>query len=128
MFLLSTRAGGLGVNLATADTVILFDSDWNPTMDMQAQDRAHRIGQMREVRVYRLVANAPIEEKILTRAMSKSNMEAMVIEAGGFGSNSKLTSHERKAMLEDLLNMETEEVRCILVFLFISSTIQYFSD
>merc|ERR1719453_1692520 len=68
IFLLSTRAGGLGLNLATADTVIIFDSDWNPMMDAQAQDRAHRIGQRNEVRVFRLITTSPIEEKILARA------------------------------------------------------------
>nr|GMD85299.1 ISWI chromatin-remodeling complex ATPase CHR11 [Ipomoea batatas] len=52
-FLLSTRAGGLGINLATADIVILYDSDWNPQVDLQAQDRAHRIGQKKEVQVFR---------------------------------------------------------------------------
>lgn len=62
MFLLSTRAGGLGINLATADTVIIFDSDWNPQNDMQAQARAHRIGQTQRVTVYRyLVSIGPLE-------------------------------------------------------------------
>lgn len=61
VFLLSTRAGGLGLNLQTADTVILFDSDWNPQMDLQAQDRAHRIGQKKEVIVLRFITNTPIE-------------------------------------------------------------------
>lgn len=60
VFLLSTRAGGLGLNLQTADTVILFDSDWNPQMDLQAQDRAHRIGQKKEVIVLRFITNTPI--------------------------------------------------------------------
>jgi len=64
IFILSTRAGGLGLNLQTADTVILVDSDWNPQMDLQAQDRAHRIGSKNEVRVYRLVTNTVIEEEI----------------------------------------------------------------
>lgn len=59
-FLLSTRAGGLGINLATADTVILFDSDWNPQVDLQAQDRAHRIGQTKPVNVYRFVTQVSI--------------------------------------------------------------------
>lgn len=68
VFILSTRAGGLGLNLQTADTVILVDSDWNPQMDAQAQDRAHRIGQTREVRVYRLITNTVIEKAILTKA------------------------------------------------------------
>lgn len=62
VFLLSTRAGGLGLNLQTADTVILFDSDWNPQMDLQAQDRAHRIGQKKEVVVLRFITNTQIEQ------------------------------------------------------------------
>ena len=68
LFLLSTRAGGLGINLQTADTVILFDSDWNPQVDLQAQDRAHRIGQKKQVHIYRLLTADTIEEKILVRA------------------------------------------------------------
>jgi SNF2 family DNA or RNA helicase len=84
IFLLSTRAGGLGLNLATADTVILFDSDWNPMMDAQAQDRAHRIGQKNEVRVFRLCTNTAVEEKILARATDKKNLNGLVVEAGKF--------------------------------------------
>jgi ATP-dependent helicase STH1/SNF2 len=84
LFLLSTRAGGLGLNLATADVVIIFDSDWNPMMDLQAQDRAHRIGQKNEVRVYRLITNSMIEEKILERATEKKNLNGLVVEAGKF--------------------------------------------
>lgn len=67
VFLLSTRAGGLGINLATADTVIIFDSDWNPQVDLQAMDRAHRIGQKSEVKIYRLVAEDTVEEKMIER-------------------------------------------------------------
>lgn len=68
IFLLSTRAGGLGLNLQTADTVIIFDSDWNPHQDLQAQDRAHRIGQKNEVRVLRLMMVNSVEERILAAA------------------------------------------------------------
>lgn len=68
VFLLSTRAGGLGINLATADTVVLYDSDWNPQVDLQAQDRAHRIGQTKPVTVFRFVTDGSIEEKIIERA------------------------------------------------------------
>ena len=67
-FLLSTRAGGLGVTLTAADTVIFYDNDWNPTMDAQATDRAHRIGQTKEVSVYRLITRQTVEEKIVKRA------------------------------------------------------------
>lgn len=81
--------GGLGLNLATADTVIIFDSDWNPMMDAQAQDRAHRIGQRNEVRVFRLVTNSPIEEKILAIATDKKNLNSLAVEAGQFGSTAK---------------------------------------
>ena len=68
LFLLSTRAGGLGLNLQSADTVIIFDSDWNPHQDLQAQDRAHRIGQKNEVRVLRLMNVNTVEERILAAA------------------------------------------------------------
>lgn len=81
-FLLSTRAGGLGINLQTADTVILYDSDWNPQMDLQAQDRAHRIGQKKQVRVFRFVTEDSIEQKIVERAMKKLFLDALVIKQG----------------------------------------------
>ena len=80
IFLLSTRAGGLGINLATADTVILYDSDWNPQVDLQAQDRAHRIGQTKPVSVFRLVTTDSIEEKIVERAMVKLKLDAVVVQ------------------------------------------------
>ena len=79
VFILSTRAGGLGLNLQTADTVIIFDSDWNPQMDLQAQDRAHRIGSKSEVRVFRLVTNTWIEEEILAKAAYKMGLDEMII-------------------------------------------------
>ncbi|KAI9891838.1 MAG: hypothetical protein M1814_002403 [Vezdaea aestivalis] len=81
-FLLSTRAGGLGINLMTADTVILFDSDWNPQADLQAMARAHRIGQQKPVTVYRLVARETIEEEILERARNKLMLEFITIQRG----------------------------------------------
>ena len=80
-FLLSTRAGGLGINLTAADTVIFYDSDWNPTMDQQAMDRAHRLGQTKEVTVYRFVCQGTIEEKILKRAQQKSKIQTTVMKS-----------------------------------------------
>lgn len=88
VFLLSTRAGGLGLNLQTADTVILFDSDWNPQMDLQAQDRAHRIGQKKEVIVLRFITNTPIEEAILRKAGFKMNLDELFIQGGLYNLNS----------------------------------------
>ena len=82
VFLLSTRAGGLGLNLQTADTVIIFDSDWNPHQDLQAQDRAHRIGQTKEVRIFRLITSNSIEEYILEKAQFKLSLDGKVIQAG----------------------------------------------
>lgn len=79
-FLLSTRAGGLGINLATADTVIIFDSDWNPQNDLQAQARAHRIGQKEQVNVYRLVTKNSVEEDIIERAKKKMVLDHLVIQ------------------------------------------------
>jgi chromodomain-helicase-DNA-binding protein 1 len=81
-FLLSTRAGGLGINLMTADTVIIFDSDWNPQADLQAMARAHRIGQVKPVSVYRLVSKETIEEEILERARNKLMLEFLTIQRG----------------------------------------------
>lgn len=100
-FLLSTRAGGLGLNLQTADTVIIYDSDWNPHQDLQAQDRAHRIGQKNEVRILRLISSNSVEEKILERANYKLDMDGKVIQAGKF--DNKSTNEEREALLKTLV-------------------------
>ncbi|KAF6814589.1 chromodomain helicase [Colletotrichum sojae] len=81
-FLLSTRAGGLGINLMTADTVIIFDSDWNPQADLQAMGRAHRIGQKKPVSIYRLVSKETVEEEVLERARNKLLLEYLTIQAG----------------------------------------------
>ncbi|KAH8167560.1 hypothetical protein CIB48_g673 [Xylaria polymorpha] len=83
VFLLSTRAGGLGINLTSADTVIFYDSDWNPTIDSQAMDRAHRLGQTKQVTVYRLITRGTIEERIRKRAMQKEEVQRVVIQGGG---------------------------------------------
>jgi len=82
IFLLTTRAGGLGINLTSADIVILFDSDWNPQADLQAMDRAHRIGQTKQVVVYRFVTEHAIEEKVLERAAQKLRLDQLVIQQG----------------------------------------------
>lgn len=116
IFLLSTRAGGLGLNLATADVVILFDSDWNPMMDAQAQDRAHRIGQRNEVRVFRLVTTSIMESKILARATDKRNLNDLVVEAGKFNDGnakqdakaSATAEIDKKEMMEALLKEYAE--------------------
>ncbi|KAG2181239.1 hypothetical protein INT43_008822 [Umbelopsis isabellina] len=84
LFLLSTRAGGLGINLTAADTVIFYDSDWNPTVDQQAMDRAHRLGQTKQVTVYRLITKGTIEERILMRAKQKDEIQKVVISGGEF--------------------------------------------
>lgn len=82
IFMLSTRAGGLGINLATADVVILYDSDWNPQSDLQAMDRAHRIGQTKQVRVFRLITDNTVEERIVERAEIKLRLDTIVIQQG----------------------------------------------
>lgn len=83
VFLLSTRAGGLGINLTAADTVIFYDSDWNPTIDSQAMDRAHRMGQTRQVTVYRMLVKGTIEERMRDRAKQKMHVQQVVMEGGG---------------------------------------------
>ena len=85
VFLLSTKAGGLGINLATADTVIIFDSDFNPHNDIQAQARAHRMGQSKEVMIYRFVSRATVEEAMVQRSKSKLVLEHLVVRKAGTG-------------------------------------------
>ncbi|NXL89278.1 HELLS helicase, partial [Alectura lathami] len=84
LFLVSTRAGGLGINLTAADTVIIYDSDWNPQSDLQAQDRCHRIGQTKPVVVYRLVTANTIDQKIVERAAAKRKLEKLIIHKNQF--------------------------------------------
>ncbi|KAL3533921.1 hypothetical protein ACH5RR_007442 [Cinchona calisaya] len=84
LFILSTRSGGVGINLVGADTVIFYDSDWNPAMDQQAQDRCHRIGQTREVHIYRLISESTIEENILKKANQKRVLDDLVIQSGAY--------------------------------------------
>lgn len=95
IFLLSTRAGGLGINLTAADTVIFYDSDWNPTIDSQAMDRAHRLGQTRQVTVYRLITRGTIEERIRKRAMQKEEVQRVVI-TGGDGAGVDFNTRDRR--------------------------------
>ena len=104
-FLLSTRAGGLGINLVTADTVILYDSDWNPQMDLQAMDRAHRIGQKRVVNVLRLVCEDTVEVQMLKRAEIKLHLDAMVIQQGRPQPEEKEKKGKGGMTTEDLTKM-----------------------
>ncbi|PMD23354.1 hypothetical protein NA56DRAFT_569003 [Hyaloscypha hepaticicola] len=107
LFLLSTRAGGQGINLASADTVILFDSDWNPQQDLQAQDRAHRIGQKNPVVIYRLATKGTVEEDLLLSADAKRRLEKLVIKKGGFK-----TMHQK---MENEEAMSKEALKALLL-------------
>lgn len=100
IFMLSTRAGGLGINLATADVVIIYDSDWNPQMDLQAMDRAHRIGQKKQVRVFRFITENTVEEKIVERAEIKLRLDKLVIQQGRLVDNKASTLNK-----DEMLNM-----------------------
>lgn len=121
VFILSTRAGGLGLNLQTADTVIMcvyfsrcssylanvsmfssFDSDWNPHADLQAQDRAHRIGQTKAVRILRFITEKSVEEAMYARARYKLDIDDKVIQAGRF--DNKSTQEEQEEFLVSCLN------------------------
>jgi ATP-dependent DNA helicase len=105
VFLLSTRAGGLGINLMKADTVIIFDSDWNPHADLQAQDRAHRIGQKKTVMVYRLATAATVEEKVLDKAKAKLKLEQLVVSKGKFKDIGKQTDKNDTLQQKELLDL-----------------------
>jgi len=110
IFLLSTRAGGQGINLTAADTVLLFDSDWNPQQDLQAQDRAHRIGQTRPVIVYRFATKGTVETLLLEKAESKRRLEKLVIQKGKFRSmRAGEVSGAEFAELQQLLEQQDGE-------------------
>ncbi|KAL3534187.1 hypothetical protein ACH5RR_002648 [Cinchona calisaya] len=113
LFILSTRSGGVGINLVGADTVIFYDSDWNPAMDQQAQDRCHRIGQTREVHIYRLISESTIEENILKKANQKRVLDDLVIQSGGYNTEffkkldpMELFSVHRTIPVEDVQKVE----------------------
>ncbi|KAL1137604.1 hypothetical protein AAG570_009300 [Ranatra chinensis] len=106
VFLLSTRAGGLGINLATADTVIIYDSDWNPHNDIQAFSRAHRIGQANKVMIYRFVTRASVEERVTQVAKRKMMLTHLVVRPGMGGKQANFTKQE----LDDILRFGTEEL------------------
>ncbi|KAJ3540152.1 hypothetical protein NMY22_g4418 [Coprinellus aureogranulatus] len=117
LFLLSTRAGGLGINLVAADTVIFYDQDWNPQVDAQAQDRAHRIGQTKPVLIFRLLSAHTVETKVMQRATEKKKLEALVIAKGKFrkpGAAATTTKRETVAeMAANLLRLEGEKIEVV---------------
>ncbi|KAA8898562.1 hypothetical protein TRICI_006517 [Trichomonascus ciferrii] len=102
VFLLTTRAGGLGINLTSADVVVLYDSDWNPQADLQAMDRAHRIGQTKQVMVFRFVTENAIEEKVLEKAAQKLRLDQLVIQQGRANHKSSKNTSSSK---DELINM-----------------------
>uniref|UniRef100_A0A0N5AGX8 SWI/SNF related, matrix associated, actin dependent regulator of chromatin, subfamily a, member 5 n=1 Tax=Syphacia muris TaxID=451379 RepID=A0A0N5AGX8_9BILA len=99
LFMLTTRAGGLGINLTAADVVIIYDSDWNPQMDLQAMDRAHRIGQTKQVRVFRFIVENTVDERIIERADMKLHLDSIVIQQG------RLADAQKTLGKEDMLDM-----------------------
>ena len=105
-FILSTRSGGLGINLTGADTVIFYDLDWNPAMDKQCQDRCHRIGQTRDVHIYRLVSEHTIEANILRKANQKQMLDDVVIQEGDFTTDyfNKMSARSTQDTNTDLLD------------------------
>lgn len=115
-FIMTTRAGGLGLNLIGADTVIFYDSDWNPAMDAQAQDRAHRIGQTKDVHIYRLITEYTVEETIFLKASQKREMNKLTIEEGSFTLDylknirmGDILGETAKRLAEDSKDIEDEE-------------------
>lgn len=99
VFLISTRAGGLGINLMSANHVVIFDSDWNPQVDLQAMDRAHRIGQKKKVYVYRLISKQTVEEKIIERQAIKLKLDQVIIQQGHQVTSKNLSKEEYEKIL-----------------------------
>ena len=111
VFLLSTRAGGVGINLTAADTVVFFESDWNPTVDQQAMDRVHRLGQKKQVTIYRLITKGSIEERIVMRAKQKNEIQKVVIQGGQFRMEDFRSGREIVSLLLDDKELEEKMVK-----------------
>ncbi|CUV07778.1 unnamed protein product [Cryptosporidium hominis] len=111
VFLLSTKAGGFGINLQSADTVILFDSDWNPQNDEQAQSRAHRIGQKKEVLTLRFVTPDTVEERIMTTAGIKLDKDALIIKSGMYHDlyDGDDLEQKRKEKIQEILRKQRQK-------------------
>lgn len=114
-FISSTRSGGLGLNLTGADTVIFYDTDWNPAMDKQAQDRCHRIGQTRSVHIYRLISSYTIEENILKKALQKLHLDQLIMEGGEFNTQRLQSSRIKVRDLFEEIKDEEIEQACKMV-------------
>ncbi|GAA5952780.1 hypothetical protein JCM21900_005800 [Sporobolomyces salmonicolor] len=109
IFLLSTRAGGLGINLTAADTVIFYDSDWNPSNDAQAMDRAHRLGQTKQVTVYRLITKDTVDERIVQLARNKKLVQDAVVGSSGAAAPSEGPAKANEVVSLLLDDQELEE-------------------
>ena len=103
-FISSTRCGGIGINLTGADCVIFYDTDWNPAMDKQAQDRSHRIGQTKTVHIYRLISINTIEENIFKKSLQKRELGGLIIE-GNFNTEMFL-----KISMKDILETSYDDL------------------
>ena len=108
VFLLSTRAGGVGINLTAADTVIIYDSDWNPQNDLQAMARCHRIGQDKQVTIYRLVTKMSYEEGMFKKSMSKLTMDQLLLTAEGAGAD--IIAKPKQKELENLIKFGAYDI------------------
>jgi SWI/SNF-related matrix-associated actin-dependent regulator of chromatin subfamily A member 5 len=110
VFLLSTRAAGIGINLTAADVVLLYDSDWNPQMDLQAISRAHRIGQQKRVLVIRLITKHTVEMRMLQRAVQKLYLDTMILQQGAIQRADRITTEELTSIIRDAADSVDEPV------------------
>jgi helicase SWR1 len=108
-FISSTRAGGIGINLTGANCVIFYDTDWNPAMDRQAQDRCHRIGQTRNVKIYRLISESTIEENILLKSIQKRKLDEYIMEEGEFNTT-YFDKFNVRDIFGDMLGIKTNKI------------------
>lgn len=121
-FISSTRSGGIGLNLTGADSIVFLDTDWNPAMDKQAQDRCHRIGQTRTVHIYRLITMSTIEENIFKKSIQKRELNYVVMEDGKFDTknfnkiNLKSIVEEEKMMINNQENEGDDKIKKLMEF------------